>query len=94
MRLSSRPLLGMALILLLLPAGVLAAQGDTTGTPAPAATTDSTAASGQAAEKPVAFFPETTFNFAPVLEGTEISHNFVVRNTGSAVLEISKVKTA
>jgi hypothetical protein len=94
MRLSLASLLGVALTVLLIPAGVLAAQSDTTGGTAPAATTGSAAASGQAAEKPVAFFPETTFNFSPVLEGTEISHDFVVRNTGSAVLEISKVKTA
>jgi len=94
MRLSSTALLGMALTLLLIPAGVMAAQSDTTGGPAAAATAGSTTASGQAAEKPVAFFPETTFNFSPVLEGTEVSHDFVVRNTGSAVLEISRVKTA
>jgi hypothetical protein len=72
----------------------MAAQSQPAGGSPPATTTDSAAASDQTTEKPVAFFPETTFNFPPVLEGAEVSHDFVVRNTGSAVLEISRVKTA
>ncbi len=42
---------------------------------------------------PSAFFPETQYAFAPVLEGTEIMHDFILQNKGTAPLEIKKVRT-
>lgn len=43
--------------------------------------------------KPKIFFPETRFEFAPVLEGTKIVHDFTVQNKGNAILKIERVKT-
>ncbi len=43
---------------------------------------------------PVAFFPEKIFEFAPVLGGKEVIHDFVIQNKGGALLKIEKVKTA
>ena len=37
--------------------------------------------------------PNTAYTFQPTLEGTSIVHEFVVRNTGRAELEIRKVRT-
>jgi hypothetical protein len=36
---------------------------------------------------------ETAHSFDPVLDGTMVTHDFVVRNEGEAVLNIQKVKT-
>jgi hypothetical protein len=36
---------------------------------------------------------ETTHSFAPVVDGTLVNHDFVVRNEGEGVLNIHKVKT-
>ncbi len=41
---------------------------------------------------PVVFFPENSFEFKPVVEGSEVRHNFIIRNKGNAILAISKVK--
>ena len=43
--------------------------------------------------KPSAFFPNPSYEFAPVLEGTVIQHDYRVRNRGTADLEIQRVKT-
>ena len=43
--------------------------------------------------KAVAFFPETSYEFMPVLDGAKVVHEFVIRNKGSAVLKVEKVKT-
>ena len=53
------------------------------------------AAADQTGEAPLpeAFFPERIWNFDSVLEGAEVVHDFVVKNTGSAPLEILGVKT-
>lgn len=40
-----------------------------------------------------AYFPETAYTFEPVVSGTVISHTYVVRNRGAALLEIQKVDT-
>ena len=37
--------------------------------------------------------PETRYKFGPVLEGTEITHDFIVQNKGTAPLKIEKVRT-
>jgi outer membrane protein OmpA-like peptidoglycan-associated protein len=42
---------------------------------------------------PAAHLPETRYEFTPVIEGQEVSHNFIVQNKGTAPLEVQKVKT-
>ena len=42
---------------------------------------------------PSVFVPESRFEFAPVLDGTEITHDFIVQNKGTAPLTIEKVRT-
>jgi len=42
---------------------------------------------------PMAHMPALRYEFAPVMEGKEVMHDFVVQNKGSAPLEIQKVKT-
>jgi hypothetical protein len=37
--------------------------------------------------------PETQFTFQPVLEGTEVVHDFVIQNHGTDPLSILNVKT-
>ena len=37
--------------------------------------------------------PESKFIFPKVVEGKAILHTFVVKNTGTGILEIQKVKT-
>jgi hypothetical protein len=36
--------------------------------------------------------PSATFDFGEALEGSVVSHDFIVKNTGTDTLEISKVK--
>lgn len=43
--------------------------------------------------QPVVFLPENQYRFAPVLEGTPVTHTFVIKNKGTAPLEIQKVRT-
>lgn len=43
---------------------------------------------------PVAFLPSNGFNFDAVVEGTEVVHEFVIQNKGTAPLNISKVQTS
>lgn len=42
---------------------------------------------------PLLSLSEPKFAFSGVIEGTEIRHTFVVKNKGTAVLEIQKVRT-
>lgn len=42
--------------------------------------------------KPLASFPETSYEFAPVPEGTVIHHDYLVKNKGTTDLEIQNVK--
>jgi hypothetical protein len=42
---------------------------------------------------PSVFVPESRFKFGPVLEGTEITHDFIVQNKGTSQLKIEKVRT-
>ena len=37
--------------------------------------------------------PESRYEFAPVLDGTEITHDFIVQNRGTAPVTIEKVTT-
>ncbi len=43
--------------------------------------------------EPVAVAPEPGHTFSPVVEGTDVVHDFVIQNMGSDTLEIQKVKT-
>jgi hypothetical protein len=42
---------------------------------------------------PSAFFPQTLYEFSPVLDGAKVVHEFVVQNKGTATLNIERVKT-
>lgn len=42
---------------------------------------------------PSALFPETHFEFTPVLEGSMVVHDFVIQNKGNATLNVDRVKT-
>lgn len=56
--------------------------------------TDSASAPGdENAKAPKIFFPENSFRFDPVMDGTQVSHTFVVKNQGDGPLNINKVKT-
>ncbi len=46
-----------------------------------------------AERSPSAFLPETQYTFGSTPEGTELTHDFVVKNRGDAPLVIEKVKT-
>ena len=39
------------------------------------------------------FFPSSRYEFAPVAEGIEVRHDFIVQNKGSETLYINKVKS-
>jgi hypothetical protein len=39
------------------------------------------------------FFPESQYEFSPVLDGTKVVHDFVIQNKGSATLTVERVKT-
>lgn len=60
---------------------------------------DETDAAGQAqsaiatAEKPGATLSELEYKFEPVVDGSQITHDFPIKNTGSGPLAITKVKT-
>ena len=42
---------------------------------------------------PVAFIQDTDYEFSMVLDGSKITHEFVIQNKGDAILKIEKVKT-
>lgn len=42
---------------------------------------------------PSAFFPETRYEFTPVVAGIDVTHEFIVQNKGAEPLHIKKVKT-
>jgi hypothetical protein len=42
---------------------------------------------------PSVFFPETRFEFSPVLEDTKVVHDFVIQNKGNETLNVNRVKT-
>ena len=51
------------------------------------------AAVSDASTAPRAEFPELGFTFEPVVDGTPVTHDFPVKNTGDGPLAIRKVKT-
>ena len=48
---------------------------------------------GQDDAGPAAFFPQTLYEFSPVLDGANVVHEFAVQNKGTATLNIERVKT-
>ncbi len=42
---------------------------------------------------PEAYFPENSFTFEKILEGTDVIHDFVIKNNGNAPLAIEKVRS-
>ena len=42
---------------------------------------------------PAAVVPNPIHNFAVVVEGQEVRHDFIIRNTGTAPLVVHRVKT-
>ena len=42
---------------------------------------------------PSVFFPETRYEFPPVLEDAKVVHDFVIQNKGNATLNGERVKT-
>jgi hypothetical protein len=42
---------------------------------------------------PSAVFPETSYEFLPVLDGAKVVHEFVIQNKGTAPLKVERVKT-
>jgi len=42
---------------------------------------------------PPVFVPESRYKFGPVLEGTKITHDFIVQNKGIDPLKIETVRT-
>ncbi len=44
------------------------------------------------AANPEAVFPQTQYEFAPVMEGVDITHDFVIENHGNAPLVIQNVR--
>jgi len=49
--------------------------------------------SNQTHPSPSIVVPESRYTFQPVLDGTEIIHDFVIQNKGDGPLEIEKVRT-
>ena len=42
---------------------------------------------------PSAFIAQPEYTFEPVVDGTQVVHNYVIQNRGTTILEIQKVKT-
>ena len=42
---------------------------------------------------PIADFPSVRYQFEPVVDGIEVRHDYIIRNTGTAELLIKEVKT-
>lgn len=50
-------------------------------------------ASKQAPPSPSVFVSESRYTFPTVIDGTEVTHDFILQNQGDAPLVIEKVKT-
>ncbi|MBF0203531.1 MAG: hypothetical protein HQK67_04265 [Desulfamplus sp.] len=60
------------------------------------ATTKGKAAAEQnkaASKAPVVFFPAPKFEFDQMVDGEEFTHDFVIMNKGTDILQVEKVKT-
>lgn len=54
--------------------------------------TNSPGVDDESLKSPSAFLPAEEFEFEPVVDGVEITHDFIVQNRGAAPLIIEKVK--
>ena len=57
---------------------------------------DSTAQASSAVaaiQKPGVMLPELKYEFDPVVDGSQVTHNFAIKNTGDGPLAITQVKT-
>jgi len=43
--------------------------------------------------EPIIFVQEPIYDFGQVSEGTKVTHDFIIKNKGTKVLEINKVET-
>lgn len=75
---------------LMLTATALAAEKNETPAKDPQVKEGAATASKDAA---MVHFPEKMHEFEPVVEGLKVTHDFVIQNKGTAVLQIQKVKT-
>jgi len=50
-------------------------------------------AADSSTQGPKAYIAESVFEFNPVVEGTEIVHEFILKNRGDAPLEILKIES-
>lgn len=80
-------LIGTFCVLCILLAGGTSV-ADKASTPAEGSSAQATASQ----EKASIQFSETAHNFGEALEGAEVSHDFVVKNTGNALLQIEQVR--
>ena len=46
----------------------------------------------QTLHRPSAFIPDSRYTFSPVLDGTKVTHGFVVQNKGDTPLKIENVR--
>jgi hypothetical protein len=42
---------------------------------------------------PQSFYPQTRYEFEPVMEGTQVKHDFMIENRGNAPLIIQNVRS-
>lgn len=85
-------MIGMIKILFLIVLAFLIPGGASAGDAPPAKSADTPSAQAQAPrEGPVIEIAEPTYDFGEAMEDAEISHDFIVKNTGKAVLQIEKV---
>ena len=57
-------------------------------------TTPFLGAETESTRSPSAYFPPGQYEFVKILEGTEIRHDLVVQNKGTALLQVKDVGTA
>ena len=89
-RLSGRWLAGLCMTLVLLAgASTVTAKPKQAGNPAP---DSSPGAAPPNPAGPHAQLDETTFDFGEVMEGSTVSHDFKVKNTGTGELQITQVR--
>jgi hypothetical protein len=63
------------------------------GTAVTVGAADQTTGQAVTAAKAKAVFPALKYEFDSVVEGTQITHGFKIKNTGAGPLDIAKVKT-
>ncbi len=69
---------------------ILAAQAGFAGKVAPSVKPSEPQA--DSAEKPSMHLSEITYDFGQIIEGTEIQHDYIIRNDGKGPLNIDRVK--